>query len=63
MNKVVEILMRRDGLTETEARTYLSEVQSEIDEALASGDFTLVEDIVASELGLEMDYIPDIMFM
>ena len=63
MNKVVEILMRRDGLTESEASTWLSEVKSEIDEALASEEYSLVEDIVASELGLEMDYILDIMFM
>ena len=63
MNRVVKILMQRDGLSETEARTLLSEVQDEINCALADNDYQLVDDIVSSELGLEMDYIMDIMYM
>ena len=51
-NKVVEILMNRDGLTEREAKELLAETR----EALNNGDFSAIEDY----LGLEDDYIFDI---
>lgn len=62
MNKVVEILMSRDNLTQGEAERQLQEVREMIDDAVAAGDYSEAEDIVASELGLEMDYIFDILF-
>lgn len=52
MNKVVQILMDRDGLTENEAENLVDEARGEIlfypDEA---------EEIMMDMLGLEMDYI------
>jgi hypothetical protein len=58
MNRVVKILMERDGLTQREATRQLKEVR----EMLYDCGFDPVEseDIVLSELGLEMDYIFDI---
>lgn len=62
LNKVVEILMSRDNMSQAEAEHVLQNVRNEIDEALADSDYELVEDIVYAELGLEMDYIFDILY-
>lgn len=62
MSKIVDILMRRDGVTKEEAQHTLNIVKAEVAEAIQVGDYELVEEIVASELGLEMDYIDEILF-
>jgi hypothetical protein len=56
-NEVIRILMDRDDLTEAEAEERLQEVR----EMLAEADPWEAEDIIADELGLEMDYIFDIL--
>jgi hypothetical protein len=56
-NEVIRILMERDGLSRDEAEETLEEVREMISEA----DPWEVEDILADELGLEMDYIFDIL--
>ena len=53
MNNVVQILMRRDGNTEEEARKRIEECV----EALESGNDEAIQDY----LGLEDDYIFDIL--
>ena len=53
MNRVIKILMDRDGLTEEEAKELISET---ID-ALERGEF----DAMGEYLGLEDDYIFDIL--
>lgn len=63
MNKVVKILMERNGMTETEALTLLTHTRNEIDVALADNDYSLVEDIIYCDLGLEMDYIAEILLL
>ena len=62
LNKVVKILMSRDNMTQEEAEHLLKNVREEIDEVLADGDYESVEDIIYTELGLEMDYIFDILY-
>ena len=52
-NKVVEILMRRDGISKHEAEELVQECR----EALESGD----EEAIQDYLGLEDDYIFDIL--
>ena len=54
-NKVVEILMKRDGLSRTEAQEQFNEVREMIQEC--NFDPVETEDILIEELGLEMDYI------
>lgn len=54
MNRVVKILMRRDDMTEAEA----TELVNECREALENGDY----DAIGDYLGLEDDYIFDILF-
>ena len=53
MNRVVEILMNRDDLTEDEAREMVDETR----EALNNGEF----DALQIYLGLEDDYILDVL--
>lgn len=53
-NRVVEILMRRDGLTEEEA---LAEIEECLEEIEMGNEYAL-EDV----LGLEDDYIFDIIW-
>lgn len=55
-NEVVRILMERDEITREEAQETLDYVREMISEA----DPWEVEDIIADELGLELDYIFDI---
>ena len=54
-NEVVRILMERDGMNEAEAKERFEEVG----DLLAYADPWDVEDILADELGLEMDYLFD----
>lgn len=58
MNKVVEILIKRDGMTKTEAESLIEKTREE----LLSGDPWEAEDIIADYLGLEPDYIMDILW-
>ena len=58
-NRVVEILMARDGMSEADAIALVDDVREQII-AAASSSFD-AEDIIASELGLEPDYIFDIL--
>lgn len=63
MNRVVSILMKRDGITESEAKELVEEVRAEITQGVEDGIYTYddVECILASDLGLEMDYLVDIL--
>lgn len=61
MNRIIKILMDRDGMTEDEARATVVDVMDMMEDAIAEGDYEEAEDILADELGLEPDYIPDIM--
>lgn len=54
-SEVVEILMRRDGLSRREAQERFNEVREMIQEC--NFDPFETEDILIGELGLEMDYI------
>ena len=60
MNRVVKILMERDDMTRKEAESQVNEVQELLEEALSFGSYAEAEDILKDELGLEMDYIFDL---
>lgn len=59
MNNIVMILMTRDGMTADEATERLRDVQQRAKEALY--DAEVVEELMADELGLELDYIFDLL--
>ena len=54
-SEVVDILMKRDGLSRREAQEQFNEVREMIQEC--NFDPVETEDILIEELGLEMDYI------
>lgn len=60
MNRVVKILMERDGLSKEDAYDLVKDVRAEMKDAIACGDYDLAEEIIESDLGLEPDYIFDI---
>lgn len=58
MNRVIEILCHRDGISVKEATARVRSVQEQL--ASANYDYDEVEDILANELGLEMDFVMDL---
>ena len=62
MKSIKQILMERDDMTEAEAENLIAEVKEEIQIASSCGDYELVEDIMYGDLGLEMDYIFELLF-
>lgn len=57
MQNVINILMNRDGMTRDEARELVIETR----EMLLSADVWEADEIIADQLGLEPDYIMDIL--
>lgn len=57
MNEIVEILMRRDGISRLEAENLIEECKEELWSAATRGSYQECEDIVALYLGLEPDYL------
>lgn len=60
-DELARMIARRDGISFNEAYEAIEETESMLQEAFAAGSITMAEDILASELGLELDYI-DIFF-
>lgn len=60
---IAEILMRRDGNTRQEAEERVQYCRQRLyEEAVDTGDYNAAEDIIAEELGLEPDYIIELLF-
>lgn len=57
MKEIINILMRRDGISENEARNLVEECREEIETAIAGGRYMEAEDIFMDWLGLEPDYL------
>lgn len=59
---IAEILVRRDKISMEDARIRVAECQRRLqEEAVPCGDYDLVEEIIADELGLEPDYMMDLL--
>lgn len=56
MNTIIDILMRRDGVSREEAKEMYLECRSELMDAIADTSCLDPEEVLASELGLEPDY-------
>ena len=61
MEEVIRLIMRRDEISYEEAKEAVDECVEEMWDAVIHNRFQEVEDILASELGLEPDYIPQLM--
>ena len=57
METIINILMRRDGMTREEAKQMYLECRSELMDAIDGTSCIDPEEVLASELGLEPDYI------
>ena len=60
MEEIIKILMERDENTREEALSIIEDVKEMMEEC--NYDPEECEDIFASELGLELDYIPAFLF-
>lgn len=61
MNKIVSILMRRDGISELEATNLVEDVRDQVLDAAMRGAYQECEDIFMDELGLELDYLDELL--
>ena len=57
METIINILMRRDGLSRREAKQAYLDCKAEIEEALIGTSCIAPENVLQEELGLEIDYI------
>ena len=57
MNTIIDILMRRDGVSREEAKEMYLECRNELMDAIAGTSCLDPEEVLASELGLEPDYL------
>lgn len=62
IDDIISLLMRRDAISEEEARSAVRECRAKINEVLCGetmdfGVYDEVVDIIGTELGLEPDYI------
>jgi hypothetical protein len=61
MNKIIKILMERDGVDYDTAREIYENCQSELMDAIDGTSGLTPEEVLMCELGLEMDYIFDLL--
>ena len=59
MEKIIKILMDRDGLTYEEAKEIYEDTKAELMDAINGTSCLSPEEVLLGELGLEMDYIFD----
>ena len=57
MKEIINILMQRDDISENEAYNLLDDCMEELQDAIMRGSYIDAEDIIASYLGLEPDYL------
>lgn len=62
MDSITEVLMRRDGLSEEDAKREVEDFKADIEDSIMSGDLEDIEDVLMNDLGLEPDYLMDILF-
>ena len=58
MNRIIKILMERDGMTYEEAKEAYEDTREEMLQSIEDG-YLDADEILADNLGLELDYIFD----
>lgn len=61
MDSITEVLMRRDGLSEEDAKREVDDFKADIEDSIMSGNLEDIEDALMYDLGLEPDYLMDIL--
>ena len=63
VESIKDTLMKRDGLSEEEAQEQVDMVTQDVSESImTAGSLEDIEDIVMNDLGLEPDYLEEILF-
>ena len=60
VKRVVKILMNRDGISAQDAIEEIKIFKEDAQEAIDNGDFDEVEELLMNDLGLEPDYLFDL---
>ena len=60
MEEIIETVMEQEGLARKEAIRFVKEVRAKLRKAVSSGSYDEAEEILSGELGLEMDYLFDL---
>ena len=60
MKRIVAIIMERDGISAREALSQVKETRDAIHDAIDAGEYDEAESIMADYLGLEPDYIMEL---
>ena len=61
MNKIIDTLIKRDGITEAEAREMYDNCYAELMDSVEGTSCLSPDEVLMGELGLEMDYIFDLL--
>ena len=61
MDNIKEVLMRRDGLSEEAANAEIENFKENIEDSIMNGNLEDIEDALMYDLGLEPDYLMDIL--
>lgn len=61
MDSITEVLMRRDGLSEEDAKREVDDFKADIEDSIMSGNLEDIEDALMNDLGLEPDYLMDLL--
>lgn len=62
MERIIKILMDRDDMSREEAIELINDVKEMMQKAIEDGSYMEAEEIFEDELGLEPDYIFDILW-
>jgi TPP-dependent pyruvate/acetoin dehydrogenase alpha subunit len=63
VDNIKDTLVRRDGISEEEAQEQVDMVTADVSEAIeTAGSLEEIEDIIMNDLGLEPDYLEEILF-
>lgn len=57
MDEIIRILMERDGVSYEEAKEMYEDTKSELMDALDGTSGLMPDEVLACELGLEIDYL------
>lgn len=61
METIKQVLMRRDGMSSTDAEELISEAKDQLQEYLEDGDLEAAENICEEFFGLEPDFLVELL--
>lgn len=62
LSEIIRILMQRDGLSKAEAVETVKNFMEENSQLIENGDYDALEEALMGDLGLEPDYIEELIY-